>query len=360
MRDIQLDSYRALTMIYILCVIHVSYWYGLTPEPWRSVILFEMPVIFFISGASLSVASRQKTLFQTLVNRGKRVLAPYYIYAILCFVFFLIITSLRPINGNVIELKDVVGIIFPADRFIRVPYTTHLWFVIPYLLVYVVFIFEQKILDRVNRWYAAFALLGISILVDVIGKVLITPIYHCAVFQQVIMYNLFFCAGYLFYKKLSRKSIFLIFAISAFALVVYRQLGGSVIPMQGHKFMAPDSVFLIYGIMALAFWGLVLSFVSVPSCRVLRHWNTCGYTIYLWQNVTFWISAFILARLYSFFSIESNQLKFVLSGIIIFVKASLISVPTVWVENRVKRIVSVGIGQLRKKLVVLNKTLICR
>ena len=41
-------------MIHIVCVIHVIYWIKIFDEPWRSLLLLEMPAIFFIAGASQS------------------------------------------------------------------------------------------------------------------------------------------------------------------------------------------------------------------------------------------------------------------------------------------------------------------
>lgn len=53
-RDLQLDGYRGIVMIYIVCVIHVVNWLDYNIEPYNSFMLFEMPIIFFISGASLT------------------------------------------------------------------------------------------------------------------------------------------------------------------------------------------------------------------------------------------------------------------------------------------------------------------
>lgn len=92
-RDTQLDLYRALTMIYILCIVHVGYWFRYAIEPWRSVILIEMPVIFFISGAALSLTAKHKSLKQTLQNRGRRILLPYYNFMV-CILLIMCTLSL--------------------------------------------------------------------------------------------------------------------------------------------------------------------------------------------------------------------------------------------------------------------------
>ena len=67
MRDTQLDIYRALAMIYIICVIHVVYWLGIGNELITSIILFEMPVIFFITGASFSLQTKEKSFIEKFI-----------------------------------------------------------------------------------------------------------------------------------------------------------------------------------------------------------------------------------------------------------------------------------------------------
>lgn len=52
-RDLQLDGYRGIVMIYIVCVIHVVNWLDYNIEPYNSFMLFEMPIIFLYLGLRL-------------------------------------------------------------------------------------------------------------------------------------------------------------------------------------------------------------------------------------------------------------------------------------------------------------------
>lgn len=81
-RDKQLDLYRGLSMIYVVCFIHVIYWLKIGSEPILSLMLFEMPIIFFISGASLSFRKEPRSFWNTLCSRFKRVVIPYYICSV--------------------------------------------------------------------------------------------------------------------------------------------------------------------------------------------------------------------------------------------------------------------------------------
>lgn len=78
-RDVQLDGYRALAMMYIVCIIHPVLWYHIHMDGFDPTMLFEMPVIFYIAGAS-QTCTRRRTLSETIKNRALRVLLPYYIY----------------------------------------------------------------------------------------------------------------------------------------------------------------------------------------------------------------------------------------------------------------------------------------
>ena len=89
-RDTQLDNYRALTMIYIVCFIHITYWFDGFGEPYRSYMLFEMPLIFFIAGAAQTYA-KPKSLPKMIINRVWRVMFPFYFFIFLSAKTFLIV-----------------------------------------------------------------------------------------------------------------------------------------------------------------------------------------------------------------------------------------------------------------------------
>src|SRR5262249_38498823 len=82
-----LDVARGLLMAYVVIVIHGSFWLGIIPAPASSALLFEMPLIFIVSGAAFSHAPQPLTLNSYafyLLNRGVRILAPYWAYTFVC------------------------------------------------------------------------------------------------------------------------------------------------------------------------------------------------------------------------------------------------------------------------------------
>lgn len=56
-------------MLYVVCFIHVLYCLKIGEQPFMSLVLFEMPVIFFISGASLSFNKNPRPIIKTQKSR---------------------------------------------------------------------------------------------------------------------------------------------------------------------------------------------------------------------------------------------------------------------------------------------------
>src|SRR5690349_2498022 len=86
-RVVGLDVARGALMAYVIIVIHGVFWLGLLPQPWSTVLLFEMPPIFVITGAAFFYAERGKALtfgsYATYIaRRFLRILAPYWAYAL--------------------------------------------------------------------------------------------------------------------------------------------------------------------------------------------------------------------------------------------------------------------------------------
>ena len=340
-RDLQLDMYRGLVMIYILCVIHVTYSLGLAPEPWRSVILFEMPVIFFISGASVAVASSRHGVKGTAWSRFKRVLLPYYAYIFYTAIIVCAIAAWSHFSGSTstdidLSVKKFAKALIPHDWALDVPYMSHLWFVIPYLAVSCVFPFFRGVVDRLPRAVTTGILLASCVAVVFVPWEIV---------REIVIYNFFFVIGYLYYKKLSVRWMAAIAGLSAVILAVcVVGLDIGIMPMQAHKF-PPDLIFLIYGVGALALLGILFSYVKIPNFKLLEIWNKRGYTIYLWQNYFFIAVALIVGMEFDKRNPEANPLLFIISAVAILVLGTVMSGVLVKLENAITGLV----GELSAK-----------
>lgn len=124
----------------------------------------------------------------------------------------------------------------------------------------------------------------------VILFIVVSSITGNSLVRNVLCYNVFMVAGYVFYRNLRRKYVCLLGLAAAVLLLVYQFCNIPFCPMQGHKF-PPDFLFLTYGIMVLAVVSLLFSKVTLPNWRILRLWNEHGFNIYLFQNVPYTLVA---------------------------------------------------------------------
>ena len=287
MRDTQLDIYRALLMMYIPCVIHVMYWLGNGSEPYLSLLLVEMPLIFFLSGAAFSVSRSRRGLWPTFLNRVKRVVLPYYIYAAVLLAIGLVVTLLCtkagrftswPIDITRYGWKDVAAVLL-CHNIPQFPFIWHLWFIPPYLILSCTFPLQTKLMQKTNAWLYLAICLALFLIAQSLTSI--------SLLRQVLCYNIFMVSGYLFYRKLNSTAIALAGAAAlAIVIVGVWGLGVDFCPMQGHKF-PPDWMFVMYNLFVLCLIALVVSHFTISNNRFFRIWSERGYNIYLYQSVVF-------------------------------------------------------------------------
>lgn len=334
-RDVQLDIYRGMSMIYVVCFIHVLFWFHIGKEPYISIALFEMPVIFFISGASFSLSNRNWNLMETFVNRFKRVILPYYIYALVVLLIISFFTLLRSglfvCHENIVKLdyidkysfdiasytmNDILDVLICVN-IPQSPFSTHLWFILPYMIISCTFFFQSFFIKKTNRWYYAI----FCFILGVVTQLLTNNI----IIREIVFYNIFFICGYLFYKQLGTKIIILTGLSSLLFIVVYIASGGYIVPMQTHKF-PPDILFVCYGLLFVCFISLILGCVKLPNLKFFQIWNSRGYTIYLYQNLIYFI---VNESLLSYIKkIQYDFIQCIICSIVIFFFSTLLSILT--------------------------------
>lgn len=289
MRDRQLDIYRALLMMYIPCVVHTAYWLADGREPLLSLILIEMPLIFFIAGASLSASTSRRNLLQTIVGRFRRVVAPYYIYACVLLLVGFVASWALTLTGRAPLLditkygwNDVAAILLARD-IPQMPFIWHLWFIPAYLILSCTFPLQVKLIERTHRMVYLAVCLALFLLAQAFTDL--------SLLRQVLAYNVFMVAGYLFYRKASIRTIALTGVVSLAVVVEYVFISdGHFCPLQARKF-PPDWLFVAYNLFVLCLLSLIFSFVTLKDNRVFRLWSQRGYNIYLYQSVVFAIVA---------------------------------------------------------------------
>lgn len=148
-RDKQLDIYRGVTMIYIVCIVHVVHWLMYVYEPLSSLMLVEMPVIFFISGASLGMSNSKRKVVETVFNRAKRVLVPYWIYAAVSLIILAALTFSIPEQYDISQYsyKTFVRVALTLD-IPQMPLMAHVWFILPYMILMSLFPLQRSLANR--------------------------------------------------------------------------------------------------------------------------------------------------------------------------------------------------------------------
>ena len=347
MRDKSLDLYRALTLIYIVCVIHVAYWLPFDFEPYKGFLLWEMPTIFFIAGASAQYASR-KSIKEQIYNRSKRVLIPYYIYAF-GSIFILFLISLVPMIAEEIEFtifdykwSDLISVLL-ARSIPGIPMVRHLWFIVPYMLVTVLFCLQRKYVERYSTKYLLLCVF-IFICSEFLLKISHINLsqYHWIVkfvvlnTEYFLFYNIFFIAGFLYYKRISKRQVFYILLLSLVAFLVLCK--GTIPVMQERKF-PPSTIFMFFGVIWLCLLSFIAPLIASTGNRIVERWNKIGYTIYLYQNYAFLIFQISISALISKY-VGWNVIGFFVSVISLFVISTLLSYIVVPFEKAVMKITS--------------------
>lgn len=345
-RDIQLDCYRSLTMIYIVCVIHILYLFEINNETIKSLALFEMPMIFFIAGASQSYKNKY-TFHQVLSSRIKRTIVPYYIFIFFLFIFLYICTLLGTTflgqTINIIELSsgDIIKVLFTGGCK-KIPYFGYTWFILCYLIISCSLPLQKKLIEKMPAYMYVFIMLAAFALCCILK--IKTP---KETLERVLCYNFFYILGFLYYKKLSYKKILFI-AILPSIISVYLVLSGKVYPMQEHKF-PPDMIFLTYCLSVLCILGLIFSKIKIKYNYIIKIWNIKGYSIYLYQTISFFIVYKITENQIE--NINNGFLLFLIYLIPIFITTTTLSYITFWIEKRVYYMLEIFIPYFKKRII---------
>lgn len=332
MRDKQLDIYRALTILYIVCVIHTIYWNSLFNDILQSLILFEMPVIFFIAGASQYVANKNYSTIENIKNRAKRILLPYYVFLLSVIILYYTVATFTDHVGkfqfsyNALSCKDIIKMIMTGGCE-KIPYLGYTWFISTYFIISCVFPIQKKIINIVQpKTY-----LLIWAFICLILHFVHLPILENEI-KSIPIYNFFFLTGYLLYKRYNHTIITSII-LSIISVLLF--ITGEAIPMQNHKFPA-DVIFLVYGCTIISVLSIILKHIRLKENTITRIWNERGYTIYLYQSIPFFIIYFVC---YKWKETAEDLYVFIVYFILTFILNSCLCKFTFRFENIIKNII---------------------
>ena len=305
-RDTLIDNLRALSMIHIVCIIHVMFWLGAGSEFAKSVLLFEMPSMFFIAGASQYLSGKGRSLKTMLTSRTRRLLLPFCAFLPCLYVWMCLMTFIFPYCGidchefRALNTIDVVKTVLTMGSD-KIPFYGYTWFISVYMLISLSLPLQDKLLKHTNRY----VYISVCILIVVLFSYMDFRAANLFV-RNVAVYNFFYMAGYLFYRNIP-KNVLSACCILAVTVTVYGFSTGILIPMQDHKFPA-DWWFLVFGTAWISLLSIFFKGFKSGGCRLLDIWNRQGYNIYLCQSISFCIVVALTNRWVPF--IDSLSIRF--------------------------------------------------
>lgn len=307
-RNARIDLARGLLMLYVIAVVHGVYWLNIATGSARSILLFEMPSIFFVSGAAFFLSQRRGNPIASpvdyvryLAGRGARILLPYWCFAITCL--GLLYLEVDPVAFGPLGPKLPVAIAW-LDPFqygrghTVLSLNSHLWFIPVFLAVTACMPLLAMCLRKLPS--APWVLLPLA-LFAVVGA----DIYLGDFARNVVTYGMWSAIGYAAASDrdfLSPGRAARLCAASVALLLSAWVMGIATLDMQANKF-PPNFTFFLFGMACLSGLLAACAFVSDKSAerlaasRLLRPFISKGYSLYLWQGLAYTAAAYLGARL---------------------------------------------------------------
>lgn len=331
MRDKHLDIYRGLIMIYIIGFIHVIFWAKMVEAEWKSYFLFEMAIIFFITGASHTM-SKNSSLFNYYIKRIERVLIPFWVYAIigLFTVFLLLGFGIQTNYVTATPVDIIIGWLNPfGSHPSNVSYLTwHLWFIPLYCVIMALIPLAYSVFNRIPIGFKWTPLL-----------LLFSCVYLCEftfdasnLVKNSVFYLFWTYVGF-YYPIFKEKGLSVLATLlvsgSSFAVVwVLLTYGPYVSDMQVNKF-PPNTLFLFF---TIGWFCLLVSlrrvFVWLGNLplfsKLVDSYSSHGYTYYLYQPFSFLAANMVIYQLLEIETLPENRWKLAILYILFILLFTLV------------------------------------
>ena len=300
MRDKNLDIYRGGVMLYIILVIHgLTNFQFVSAFSWvTSILLFEMPIILFISGAALKLSKRKK-FKEILKSRFYRILIPYYIYAFITILFAVLVIG----KQDFWELRHIVFI----KNSPLIPYSNQIWFIIPYFIISILGNIYLNLYEksRSKLHLLILAFVCIIVIMDYFS-------FHLEQLREVIVYSIFFIFGF-YYKEHVSNKILLTGGVCSLIMVFFLFTLGYPLAIQNNKF-PPNLLFIFFGAFYIFLFSLIFRRIQLPNWKVLQRWNKYGLEIYLYQNYAFLLVYVVLL----FLGVQNVIFQYIVTLVLLF------------------------------------------
>ncbi len=297
-------------MAWIIIVIHGIFWLGILPRGPGSLLLFEMPPIFLITGAAYFLGEGAKpgrlkpgNYADFLLRRGVRIYLPYAVYVLAAAALVTVIKW----DGE-LTLEEGVSRIWawlnPVTRGAGDTWkmlSWHLWFVAPFLIVTALspLITTRRVPAFVRPWMLAVAAL---VLVLALGQVTFAAPLDDQLIKNTMFYAFWAAFGFMLAalpKRWSSLDYALVLALSLAGMLGAAMLQPATVTldMQHNKF-PPNAMFFLFSCAWMAVLLIASRLVSakrvdaLAASPLLKPFMSAGYSIYLWQGIGYSLAAF--------------------------------------------------------------------
>lgn len=306
-RVVGIDVARGALMAWIVVAVHGVFWLELAPRQLASLMLFEMPVVFAITGAAYFLSQRGAPPLsfaaypRYLLRRGMRILVPYAAYALACAAIVIVFHRQLAVDaGEALSifrswLNPIEAGIGHSAWMLR----WHLWFIAPFLIVTAALplITRATMLRGAPLWALGAGAAGLVFLVEQLD------FPYSDLFQSAVFYGLWAVFGFVLAAAPSRfhmrdYGLVLALAVTALAALVTLAPAQVTLDMQANKF-PPNTVFFVFSCAWMALiMMLVLAFGSRAAVagehqKWLQPFVSAGYSIYLWQGLGYSMAVLI-------------------------------------------------------------------
>jgi len=309
-----IDTTRGLLMLYIVSIIHGLFWLHLLPQPISTLLLFEMPAIFIVSGyayylyeQSSSGRAMQRLNIKAyglfLAARCIRILLPYLVYAIFCILYVTAVSfSNHNATGSLLDVTRAwLNPVKAGQGFSTGMLNWHLWFIPVFLIVTAAMPVVTKFRPFKSP-HLLILMLGIALFEMILSEIHLPARNIENLIKQSVFYLIFSLFGYYLAhsKEYFRRVNFLTIAFVALALLALRVVIANdihLLDMQINKF-PPNALFFLFSCLWISVFlfisfnkpSVVARFEKLGDAPWLKPFITSGYSIYLWQGAGYSIA----------------------------------------------------------------------
>ncbi len=250
LRDNKIDNLRTFAIMHVI-FIHCLFWIPVFVDELgmviKSLLLIEMSLFFYLTGASNSLSSTKKYSLY-LKNKMLRIAVPIIVYSHAAMIINLIWNEYYglEIENN---FYFITSWILPSQYSIsNVPYLTYaLWFIPVYIGIMLMIPLLKKLKNNIKTKYIIFyittGLIMLSTLLNIKG------IFVNDILINIIFYIFFTYLG-LFYnshskQKISARSVLKLVTVFIILILIFSSATGISLIMQNNKF-PPNMIFFLY------------------------------------------------------------------------------------------------------------------